>query len=105
MENIDFGIIIAQVINLCILFYMFKRFVSDRLTLLIKERRELIKKLEEADERYDEKILAAQKQSQSILSGARTEAAVMMIDAKSLADQKADIIMAKAKSDIDAIME
>lgn len=104
MENIDLGIIIAQIINLFILFYMFKRFIADRLNAIIKERRTLIKKLDEADALYEEKIAAAKTEEESILSWARAQANNMMIDAKDLADQKAKIIMQKAKSDVDAIM-
>lgn len=105
MENIDISIIIAQIINLSILFYMFKKFIADRLNVLIKDRRALIKKLEEADERYADKIAAAKLEEENILSWARAEANDMMISAKSLADQKAELIMMKAKSDIDSIME
>ena len=105
MENLDFGIIIAQVINLCILFYMFKKFIADRLNIIIGERRALIKKLDEADERYAQRIADANAEEEKILSGARANANDMMIDAKTLADQKAKLIMQKAKSDIDAIME
>jgi len=104
MENIDIGIIIAQIINLCILFYMFKRFIADRLNVVIKERRALIKKLDEADERYAEKIAAADAEEKSILEAARADANDIMLDAKNLADQKAKLIMQKAKTDIDAIM-
>ena len=105
MENLDLGIIIAQIINLSILFYMFKRFIADRLNVMIKERRALIKKLDEADALYDEKLAAAKAQEESILSGARADANDIMISAKELADQKANLIMQKAKSDVNAIMD
>ena len=105
MENIDLGIIIAQIINLSILFYMFKRFIADRLNVMIKDRRALIKKLDEADALYEERLAAAKSEEESILSGARADANDIMISAKELADQKARIIMQKAKSDVNAIME
>jgi len=65
----------------------------------------LLKKLAEADREYEEKIAAAKAEESQILKNARIDANDMLVDAKDLADQKASLIMAKAKKDIDAIME
>jgi len=105
MENIDISVIFAQIINFWILFYIFKRFIADRLNKAILERRVLLKKLAEADREYEEKIAAAKAEESQILKNARIDANAMLVDAKDLADQKASLIMAKAKKDIDAIME
>lgn len=105
MENIDISVIFAQIINFWILFYIFKRFIADRLNKAILERRVLLKKLAEADREYEEKIAAAKAEESQILKNARIDANDMLVDAKDLADQKASLIMAKAKKDIDAIME
>lgn len=52
MENIELSLIIAQLINFGILFFLFYRFLGKRLNALILQRRTLINKLETIDAEY-----------------------------------------------------
>lgn len=58
----------AQIINVLILFFLFKKFVGESIQNAIEERRELLKKLKHADDAYNQKIKEAEARSEEILA-------------------------------------
>jgi F0F1-type ATP synthase membrane subunit b/b' len=60
-------VLAAQIINLLILFVIFKFAIGKKLQKGIEKRRALIKKLEHADEAYAEKIAQASKEAEKII--------------------------------------
>jgi len=74
MFEIDYWILIAQIFNFLILFFVFKLFISDSMDELIEERKSLLDKLDKADFLYQNKIKEAEDKSKLIIETAHNEA-------------------------------
>lgn len=105
MIQLDIFIVLAQLINFGILYYIFKYFVADKLSDKIKQRQIQLEKLEKADEHYEEKMKLAQEQRQKLLSEAKKTSRDLMKESEILARAKADAIKKKAKSEALAILD
>jgi len=112
MENLDLMIVLAQVANFLILFLIFKKFIADRLIKSIATRRELILRLENANEEYRKTLENANKEKEEILKQAREAARLLskeMIDlAKKrelellkIAEKRADMIVSAGDRQIE----
>jgi F0F1-type ATP synthase membrane subunit b/b' len=55
-------------INFLILFFLFKKFLTKPIATTIQDRRNLIKKLENADKAYQEKIDSAKLEAKDIIN-------------------------------------
>jgi len=60
--------VVAQIINFLILFFLFKKFLTKPIATIIEDRRDLIKKLENADKVYEEKLEDARLQAKNIIN-------------------------------------
>jgi F0F1-type ATP synthase membrane subunit b/b' len=65
--NIDIGSLVAQILNFLILFFLFRAFLTKPIIKVIEDRRNLITKLENADNAYEEKIQLAKIQAREIV--------------------------------------
>lgn len=89
--------VVAQIINFLILFFLFKKFLTKPIVQIIEDRRELIKKIENADRAYDEKIEEAKIQSKLIVQEWMSRKEKLISEAWVLADKKRNEILADAK--------
>ncbi len=105
MFEIDYWILVAQIINFLILFFIFKKFISDNLDDLIIERKANLEKIYKADFYYDEKIKEAKILKEKILSEAHKEADSRYTEIEELANIKAKKLIDKANKDIKNILE
>ena len=105
MENINLTIILAQIANFLILFLIFKKFIADKLVNTIKERRELFKKLENAEEKYKETLKMAEEEKAKIIKEARDKAHQSSIEIERLANKKSIDILLRAENDANMIIE
>lgn len=105
MLQIDIFILLAQLVNFWILYYIFKSFVATPLSLRMKEREKQLKKLELADEHYKEKMDLAEKQRVEIASEAQKASRNLMKESEILANAKADAIREKAHAEAIAILD
>lgn len=65
--NLHIDILITQIINFLIIFFIFKKFLWDKIVTWIKNREELIEKLRNANVEYDNIIENANKQKKEII--------------------------------------
>ncbi len=105
MFDIDFWLIIAQIINFLIIFFIFKKFVSDSMNDLVEDRKALLDKLERADSYYNEKKLEAEKQELDILNQAHSEAKKFMSQTEDIASKKAKDLIDKANKEVMYILD
>lgn len=105
MENINLTIILAQIANFLILFLIFKKFIADKLVKTIKERRDLFKKLENAEEKYKETLQKAEEEKAKIIKEARDKALETSIEIERLANKKSIDILLRAENDANMIIE
>ena len=105
MLELDVFIVLAQLINFWILYYIFKVFVADKLSQKIKQREEQLAKLKTADEHYEQKMSLAKQQKEALLKEARQTTSTLMKESEVIAREKADVIMKKAHNDAIAILD
>lgn len=89
--------VVAQIINFLILFFLFKKFLTKPIATIIEDRRNLIKKLENADKVYEEKLEDARLQAKDIINEWMDRKEKLILEAWVLADKKRDEILADAK--------
>lgn len=104
MENLDLMIVLAQVANFLILFLIFKKFLGDKLNKSIFHKRELLKKLETAEEEYRKTLEKAYVEKDKILKAARKDANDLYKEMSSIARQTENDIIAKAEKRADMII-
>lgn len=105
MIQIDIFIVLAQLVNFWILYYIFKTFVADKLSVKIKQREEQLEKLERAEEHYKEKMELAEKERQEMVENARKTSRDLMKESEIVAKAKADAIMQQAHADALAVLD
>jgi len=96
--------VIAQIINFLILFFLFKKFLTKPITTIIQDRRDLIKKLENADKVYEERLEAARLESKEIVQEWMNRKEKLIVEAWVLADKKRAEILADAKLQSDKVI-
>lgn len=104
MLELDVFIVLAQLINFWILYYIFKTFIADKLNMKLAERKEQLKKLETAEEHYEEKMKLAQDERKDMIKNARKTSRDLMKESEIVAKAKADAIIAKANAQVEAII-
>ncbi len=102
--DISIWAVFAQIINFWILFFIFKKFLTKPITKTIMERRELIKKLKDADKAYDEKLEIAKIEAREIVQEGMERKEKLLTEAGLLADKKKEDIISDAKVQSDKIL-
>lgn len=105
MLELDIFVVLAQLINFWILYYIFKSFVADKLNAKIKLREEQLAKLEKADEHYEEKMKLAEEERKKLVENARKTSRSLMKESEIVAKAKAEAIMQKAHNDALAVLD
>ncbi len=103
--EISITAVIAQIINFGIIFRLFKKFLSTPIIKAIEERRGLIKKLENADKAYDEKIEDANKEAKKILQDWLAKKDALVLEAEMIATKKKEDIVLDANNKADKILD
>lgn len=102
MDDLKIWIIIAQLINFWILFWIFKHFLGDKLAAAISTRREQVESFDNTEKELAEKIEAAEAESKKILDDARNQANNITSDATELAKKSKEKIIAEAQMEADS---
>lgn len=102
--DISIWAVFAQIINFWILFFLFRKFLTKPISKVILERRALIKKLENADNAYDEKLEIAKIEARDIVQEGMERKERILTEAGLLADKRKEEIIAEAKIQSDKIL-
>lgn len=105
MFEIDLWIVVAQIINFSILFFIFKKFVSESMVDLVEERKGLLDKLYKADIYYDTKVKEASQKSEQIIQEAHINAKEYQNQTEQIASEKARTLLKKANKDVLYILD
>ncbi|NCQ82042.1 ATP synthase F0 subunit B [bacterium] len=84
MDNLSLTAVVAQIINIGILFFLYKKFVANRVVKLIEEKKDLMHKLAFAEETYNQKLQEAQEEAQAIRDNAVAEKTKLLAEAGNL---------------------
>lgn len=102
--DLNIWLILAQVINFWILFFIFKKFLWDKLVTLIKERKAELKDLEDVKERVKDKMDEASENAQEIIDDAKRKASDIEKNAENLAKQNKEKIINNANIEAKSII-
>ncbi|HMT27056.1 MAG TPA: ATP synthase F0 subunit B, partial [Candidatus Absconditabacterales bacterium] len=103
--TVKLDVLLVQIINIGILFRVFKKFVSGRLSSEIIERRILMKKLKSVDDEYKKIIQQAEQEKNSIIEEAKRQKQQMYQEGVLAGEQKMQQIVDKANKDADIVIE
>ncbi|MDR0651526.1 MAG: hypothetical protein LBG59_09330 [Candidatus Peribacteria bacterium] len=86
--DIKIDLLIAQIVNFILLFFLVKWLFGDKIIKAIEERKQLIKKLKLADEEYARMIELAKKESNKIITKANKRKETIITEGKLIADEE-----------------
>lgn len=112
MDDLNIAVIIAQLINFWIVFFIFYYFLGNTIVKTIEERRKKIENLDNSDAVVKEKLEKAESEANEIIEDARMKASEIQKNAEDLskkdtqkkleeAEMKAKGIVDSAKRDLD----
>lgn len=105
MTDISLSLIIAQLINVGLLFTIFYYAIGRRLSHIIEERRELMRKLATIDTEYAIKMQEAEEAKKGFLRQAHIDAQDHMRDVEHIARLKSEEIIKNAHDQAIQILE
>ena len=105
MDELSLWIVIAQLINFWILFFIFKKFLWEKIVSAIEERRKHLKASNEAEDIAKQKIEEAEKEVENILENARKRAWEIEKSAEELSKQNSAKTLEKASRDAEYIVK
>jgi F-type H+-transporting ATPase subunit b len=86
--DIKIDLLIAQIVNFVILFFLVKWIFGDKIIKAIEERKQLIKKLKLADEEYARMIELAKKESNKIITKANKKKDILITEGRQISDEE-----------------
>ncbi|MDR0607395.1 MAG: ATP synthase F0 subunit B [Candidatus Peribacteria bacterium] len=99
--DIKRDLLIAQIVNFALLFFLVKGLFGDKIIKAIEERKQLIKKLKLADDEYARMIELAKKESNNIITKANQKKMMILSEGRVLADEERrkvlDLAMSKSE--------
>lgn len=112
MDDLNIAVILAQLINFWLLFFIFYYFLGNTIIKTIEERRIKLDNLDNSDDVVREKIEAAEMEAKEIIDESRNKALDMQKNADDLskkdttkkikdAEEKAQWIMNSARRDVE----
>ena len=105
MEDLKIWLIIAQIINFSVLFFIFKYFLWDKIVKAIEERKLKLAKIAKIDSKIKEKLEESKKEAKKILKNAREESEEIIWEAEKIAKNKRASILEKAEQEAKWIIE
>lgn len=105
MEDIKIGLIVAQLINFALIFWLFKKYVADSLIQAIHERRAQLENSANAEKKAQAQLDKANAQAEKILEKARTKAANIESHANELSKDNTAKAIEKATSQAEHLLE
>ena len=105
MEDLKIWLIIAQIINFSVLFFIFKYFLWDKIVKAIEERKLKLAKFAKIDSKIKEKLEESKKEAKKILKNAREESEEIIWEAEKIAKNKRASILEKAEQEAKWIIE
>lgn len=105
MDNLNLSVIVAQIINFLILFFLFKHFLWEKIVKAIEDRRAKLEALENSDELAKEKISDAEAEAKKIKDEARKAAQELQQKNDELIKRNTEIKLSEADKKAQAIID
>lgn len=105
MEELELSVVIAQIINFWIVFFIFYHFLWKKIVEIIESRRTQLENLNNSDAVVKEKIDAAEKEASEIVENSRSQALEIQNNADSLSKKNTKQKLEEAELRAKAIMD
>lgn len=105
MEDLNIWILIAQIINFWIIFFIFYYFLWSKIVKIIEDRREQLKQLENSWDVVKQKISEAEKKAEELIAEARNKASEIQRNAEELSKRQTQEELKKAEEKANSIVE
>jgi len=89
-------VFLAQLINFGIIFFLFRKFVADKLIVLMKKRHAELEKAYNAMHLFDEMVQVAEEEKRKMLTDALHQKDLLISEATQLAEKKQETILQEA---------
>ncbi|MDP2090490.1 MAG: ATP synthase F0 subunit B [Candidatus Gracilibacteria bacterium] len=103
-EGLNFGTIIAQIINFLLLLFIFKHFLGKKIVDAIEDRKSKLENIDLMQKQYKEKLELADIEVQKILEESRKKVGEIEEFAIASAKKEKESILSKAMSDAKALI-
>ncbi len=105
MDDLSLSVIVAQIINFWIIYWIFKHFLWDKIVKAIEDRRNKLKSLENSDDLVKEKISEAEAKAKKIKDEARKAAQELQQKNDELIKKNTEIKLEEADKKAESIVE
>ncbi len=99
MDDLKLWLVISQIINFWVIFFVFKHFLWAKIVKILEERRKHIEASSNAEEEAKAKLEEAEAEKESILNDARLKAAEIEENAENLAKQNTKKALEKSEKE------
>lgn len=103
--GIDAKLILAQVVNFLILFFVLKKLIYKPVVALLEKRRLMVEQSVHNSQKIEERLVALEEEKKKILSEASANAMAVIEQAKKEGAEEHSKAMASAKKEISALAE
>lgn len=90
--------VLAQILNFGILVFIYMKFLAKPIAKAIEERRSLIKKLEHAEEAYEERLAAGEEEFKKMVQQGLDKKEALIAEAGAVASKRKDEILQDAEN-------
>ena len=97
--------VVAQIINFWILYFLYNKFFAKNIIKVIEDKKVLFQKLENAEQRYNQKIQEAKTQADKIKQEALDQKNSIINEAWVIAHKKKDEILANTYNEAENILD
>ena len=102
--TIKLDVLVVQIINIALLLFLFKKLFGDAIVTEIKNRKELMSKISNADDEYKKIIDTAHEEKMKLIEEGKIHKAHLLQEAKTIAAQTEQSLKAKANDEAQAIL-
>ncbi len=102
--GINLKIFIAQLINFGIVLLVMWKFAYGPIVKLLEERQEKIESGVKSAEKAEKRLIEIEAEQKTILAQARTQASQVLEEARSLSQERKDLMIAKAKDEVASVV-
>jgi F-type H+-transporting ATPase subunit b len=105
MDDLNISVIIAQIINFSLLFYIFYHFLGKTIIKTIEERRDKLENLDNSDSVVKEKIEKAEAEAEKIITDGKSKALEIQQNAEDLSKKNTKQKIEEAEQKAESIIE
>lgn len=104
MEDLKLWLVLSQILNFWIIFFIFKYFLWEKIVKILEERRKHIQASDNAEEEAKATLEEAEQEKEGILEAARKKANEIEQNAENLAKQNSKKALEKSEKEADFML-